>query len=137
MNREEKEILLDKLRAEYPIEELIQFDEYNISEKLKDHAFVLQQYEDFLLRERGDLARLEEIKEQLIGKAYDKFRFHDNRGLEKKEIEKYYIPREASIIKVNGLIAKQTLRVDFFTVCVKALEKMGWNMKMYLESLKI
>lgn len=131
---EEKEEQLEKLKKEWPIEEDISFNEFNITEKLQNNAFLFAKYQDQLNREKAVMDKLLELKEKIIGDVYNYYRFEDDRQLQKPEIEKYYLPRDKKIIRINAIIRKQQTNVDYFTLCCKALDKVGWNMKNFLEA---
>ena len=131
---EEKEEQIENLKKEWPIEEDISFNEFNIAEKLQNNAFLFTKYQDQLNREKAIMEKLLEIKEKIIGDVYNYYRFEDDRQLQKPEIEKYYLPRDKKILKINAIIRKQQVNVDYFTLCCKALDKVGWNMKNFLEA---
>lgn len=131
---EEKSQLLQKLKEEWNIEEEIQFNEFNIQEKLQKNVFVYSQYMEQYTKEKSALDKLIEMRDALIAKRYDYYRFEDDRQLQKPEIEKYYLPKDKQILKLNRIIRIQQYKVDFFNICCKALDKMGWNMKNFIEA---
>lgn len=137
MKPEERDKIIDELRAEYPVEDLVQFNEFDLQDKLQKNAFIYIQYQDLFYKERAHLEHLFSLKERLVGTLYDKFRFHDERKLDKKEIEKYYIPNDKKMIALEKLIDLQKVRVEFFEVISTAINKMGWDIKNYLEAGKI
>lgn len=134
---EEKDIILNDLKTEWPIEKDVSFNEFNIQEKLQNHAFILMKYQNQYDNEKFKLDKILELKEKLVGDRYHYYRFNYDESLQKAEIEKYYLPKDEKILKINRLIRLQEVRVNFFLICVKILDKMGWNMKNFLESHKL
>lgn len=126
--------IIEKLEVKYPISDEIGFNEYNIAEKLQNHAFLLIKYNRLLLKEKQNLEKLQEILNKVTGEKYHFYRFNFDEQLTKTEIEKYYLPKEPEIIKVQKLIQKQEIIVGFFETAVKALEAVGWNMKNFLDA---
>jgi len=134
MDRDE---VIKKLYEEHPIDKIVEFNELDISDKLTKNAQYLTIYTEHFNREKAVLEQLIAIKDKIIGERYDHYRFNFDKELKPSEIEKYYLPKDQKILKINQMIQQQQWRVDFFGLCVKAIEKMQWNMKTYLDSLKI
>jgi hypothetical protein len=132
-----KDTIIDELQRVHNVEELVSFNELNIAEKLQKNAFLYEQYYNFYLREKHILDQLNEMKDRLMGKLYDKFRFNDERNLDRREIEKFYIPADETYIKIQQLILKQQVKADFFEIVAKAIDKMSWNMRNFLETQRI
>jgi hypothetical protein len=133
MEDKEYEEVINKLKSEYPIETLIQFNEFNIREKLQQNAFLVLQYKEYYLKEKNELDRLGAYRDKIIGERYDFYRFNHNQELKPNEIKDYYLPKDEKIIKINRLYKKQEWRVSFFEACTDALSQMGWRMKGWLE----
>jgi hypothetical protein len=129
--------MIAMLKLEFPIFDDVSFNEFNIGDKLKTHAFVLMRYQDELSKERGALERLNELFETLIGKRYHHYKFERDEELQKAEIEKYYLPADPEIRKFKKILRKQQARVKYFEVCVDGLQKMGWNMKHFIDSNRV
>lgn len=136
MTKEEISALLEKLQQEWNILELLHFNELSIADQLQHHPYTLMQYQQQYVKEKTRLDELVELKERVVGKLYDKLRFHNDKALTTKEIEVYYVPNDADVRKVNSAINKQKVVVEFFEVCIKALDKMQWSMKLYIEDRK-
>lgn len=128
--------ILEELYDEYMIQELLQFNENNLSDKIKDNPFISEQFRLLYLKEAQILKRVEIIYETELGKKYDHYKYECEKNLTKTEIEKYYLPKEESIIKLSKLVSKQQLRTDFFESVWKALDKQGWMLKIYQQELK-
>ena len=122
---QEKKELIEKLKQEFDIVSDIDFNEFTIQEKLKQHAFLMVRYGECLERANYDLEKLKELKEKITGERYHYYRFNYDEGLTKIEIEKYYLVKDEKILKINNLIRLQKVKVDFFNICCKAVDKMG------------
>lgn len=136
MDREIEDIL-EKLKEEHPIDELVKFTDIDITEKLQENPFFIVKYRELFLREQSYLIELEEKLEKLIGKRYDWYRFESDRELTKTEIEKYYLPQDKKINIMKKILRKQKARVQFFDICVKGFEQMGWRMKCMIDAMRI
>jgi len=125
--------ILYELKKEHPINDMIQFNELDVEEKLQNNEMNTMHYWELYIKELATLERMEAIYEKLVGKRYEYFRFEDNRGWQKYEIEKYALPADKKISKMKKLMIKQKIRVRFFEGCYKRLDKMGWSMKTFID----
>lgn len=133
----DKDKIVNDLLLEYPIYDLVAFDELNISQKLQDNPYQLMRFQDTLLKEKMRYEELEILQEKLIGELYHKFRFENEEELSNKEIEKYYIPKDAKYLKMNEILRKQKIRIAFFELCVKGLDRQYWSMKEFINAKKL
>lgn len=129
--------VIKSLYDEHPIDQLVSFSELDIHTKLSEHSQLLTLYTEHLNKERAKLEHIGSLRDSVIGKRYDYYRFNYDKELKPSEIEKYYLPMDEHVRKANSLYTKQSWRVDFFNMCVKSIDKMGWNMKNFLEALKL
>ena len=132
-----REEIIEELLAEHPIESMIQFSEIDVREKLEKNEFLVVKYTELLNSEKETLERILAIKDKIIGIQYDHYRFNYQKQLKSAEIEKYYLPKDEKIIKINKILRKQKWRVEFFETATKALIRLGWNMKSYLQAIKM
>lgn len=132
----DEERVLDELEKEHNIIEISSFNDFDIKEKLEKNSFYLVRYTELLEKERMNLSKIQDIFEQVRGKRYEHYRFNYDERLDKKEIEMYFLPRDKMIIEVKKHLRLQELRVKFFELCVKAIEKQPWNIKSWLERNK-
>lgn len=131
-----EDVILSELQEKFPIENEVSFNEFNIDERLQMNGNLILKYKGLYNETKIKLDRMIEIKEKIVGERYDYYRFNYDRVLTKPEIEKYYLPKDEKIIKCNDLIRKQQIKVDFFEMCYKTLEKVGWNMKTFCELMR-
>lgn len=131
------ESIVNNLLKQYPIYELVEFNEFTIEDKLQKNASLLMQFKDLFMREKYQLDRIETLMEKIKGDLYDNYRFNSPKTLQKNEIENYYIPRDEKFLKIKKIYNEQKVKVDFFEACAKAIEKQSWNMKNFLEAQRI
>lgn len=136
MKTNEINTLLQELERDWKIVDIVSFNELNLSEKLNIWPYELVRFNDQLLREKAKLNEVEELKDRVYGKEYDQLRFHSDKSLTKQEIEQYYLPSNPDVIKVNRAVKKQEMVVDYFESCVKLLNGMVWNAKLFMEDRK-
>lgn len=132
----ERNKIYDQLEEEYPVEDVVSYNEYNVQDKLQEHAYILMEYNKLYNIENSKLENLYDKLEVLTGKQYDHYRFEYDRELTKVEIEKYYLPQDKKIRQLKRLIEKQKVRVEFFETALKGLRSMGWNMKTFCDNMK-
>ena len=132
----DKDKIVDDLLKEYPIYDLVAFDELNICQKLQDNPYQSMKFQDQLIKEKNRYEELEELQEKLVGELYHKYRFHTEEELTNKEIEKYYIPKDPKYLKMNEILRKQKIRIAFFELCVKGLDRQYWSMKGFIDANK-
>ena len=134
--------VIKELNKEHPIEEMVKFNDANISDKIKDNTWLEVKYHDLYLKEKNELDSLLALKDKIVGERYDyyiKGKLEDQKTLREmtpKEIEKYYLPSDDKVIRINRLVQKQQWRVDFFDMCRKAFNQQGWRMKNFLDADK-
>lgn len=136
---EEQELqqIFDELKAEHDIENLAQFSDLDIAEKLQKNEFMKIKYHDLWQAELRKYEILERKMEALKGMRYKHYKFDDEHEWQKKEIEEYCFPTDEKIIKMKKIMAKQMVKVKFFDMCWKAFNSMGWNMKTFTEREKL
>lgn len=133
--KDAKEVL-EKLIIEHPIEDMIQFTDINIQEKIKENTRNVVKYNDLYQKELATLDVLVDKMEALLGKRYDFYRFKHEKELTKIEIERYYLPNDVYIKKMKTIIRRQNTRVRFFKLCYQAFDKQSWNLKLFFETIK-
>lgn len=133
---EDAEEILAELVKEHPIEEMVQFTDINIQEKIKSNTLKVVKYNDLYQKELTTLDILADKLESLIGRRYDFYRFEFEKDLTKIEIERYYLPNDGYIKKMKQIIRRQNIKVRFFKMCYQAFDKQQWNMKLFWETIK-
>lgn len=133
--KDAKEVL-EKLVVEHPIEDMIQFTDINIQEKIKENTRNVVKYNDLYQKHLATLDVLVDKLEALMGQRYNFYRFEHEKDLTKIEIERYYLPNDVYIKKMKTIIRRQNIKVRFFKLCYQAFDKMGWSMKLFFETIK-
>ena len=136
VNRKEYEKIVTDLHEQYPITEQVKFCEFDLHDKLEKNGDIMLMYNDLLIKEEAHLEHIEDLMERLTGERYDYYRFESDKNLQKPEIEKYYLPKDPKIIKMKSIVAKQKIRVNFFKMCLNALNKQQWNMHTYSKNIQ-
>ena len=129
--------IFDELKAEHNIEELAQFSDLDIAEKIQKNEMMVIRYKELHQAEFRKYEILERKMDALRGLRYKHYRFNDDQEWQKKEIEDYCLPSDQKIIQMKKILAKQQVKVKFFDICWRALSSMGWNMKTFTEREKL
>jgi hypothetical protein len=145
MKKDDRDKIVGELLKEFPIHDLVSFNEFDIKEKLSKNSDIYINYYEHYLSEKQEMAHLEELKIRLIGQIYDELRFpapnsknpNVHKNLDRKEIVEYYIPRDERYIRLIEIIEKQKVRVEFFEIAAKAIDKMSWNIRNYIAADKL
>lgn len=133
---ESRDDIIKKLLEEHPIDKIVSFSELDVHEKLSENSSMLVKYMELLNVEREHLYRVTALRDKKTGERYDHYRWNTDKELKPAEIEKYYLPKDETVMKANMLVQRQQWRVDFFQMCVKAIDKLSWTMKNFLEALR-
>lgn len=130
--------ILKTLSSKYPeINELMEFNEFNVGEKLEQNAFLQEKFRLLYISEMSKLRRIEENFNKVAGERYDYYKYHDSRDLSKVEIERYYLPSDKELINLKKLIDVQQTITDFYLAVSDTFKSQGFNLKTFVENLKI
>ena len=135
MNDDEQKVL-EELKMEHNIEEMMKFNNLNVQENLQDNTFLQVKYEELCIMERSKLDELQDKVDALIGERYHYYKFNNDEVLTKPEIEKYYLPKDKRIMAAKKLLRLQKIRVDFFDTCAKAFNKRQWCMSTFSQNAR-
>jgi hypothetical protein len=119
----DRDKIIDYLSRKYPIYDLIKFDEFSLSQKLKENPYLVMKYQDLYLKEKQKLDILQEKYEEVCGTKYHFYRFENDEELTKTEIEKYYLPNDSDVKKHKKLLQIQRIKVEFFKLCATSLDR--------------
>lgn len=134
---ERKEEILENLQKEWSIEEFVQFNEFNIGEKLQQHPYILASHMQKLENERFQLQKLETLLEQVEGEAFETIIKESDIVLKSSDIQKFYLPRNEKVKKVKRAVMLQQYVVAYFEMTTKVLTSMHWSMKQFGDQQKI
>lgn len=132
-----KEEIFQKLQEDWNAEEFVAFNEFDIGEKLQNHAFTLIKWQQKLENERFQLDKIKDLLERVQGEAFERIQREQDIALRTTEIEKYYLPRDPKVKKVKDALLLQQYIVSYFDMSCKAINSMSWSMKNFLDNQKI
>lgn len=127
--------ILQELYETHNVEELLSFSEIDLKEKLAINSSKLYHYTELLQKAQNEYNTLLEFRSKLVGEKYHEYKTQSDVLLRQNEIEKYYLPKDPDIIKMNDIISRQKAQVDFFDNIKKSLEKQSWNMQTFFKSM--
>jgi hypothetical protein len=130
------EDIIEELRQSFHIEDEVQFNEFNLMEKLQMNGSLLLKYKNLYNEAKIRLDNMMNVRDRIVGSRYDFYKFESDKNLSKTEIEKYYLPKDEKILESDKLMKAQEIRVMFFEMCVKVLEKTSYNMKTFSDNLR-
>lgn len=133
----DKDKIISELESEYDISDLLDFNEFNIGEKLQWNSFLVEKFRMLYISEKNKLKKLETNFNKVAGEKYDFYKYKDGRDLGKVEIERYYLPSDPELVKMKRIIQLQEARVDFFEALAEAFKSQGFGMKNFLQNLQI
>lgn len=137
MKPKERQELLEQLKKEYPIDEQIKFNEFTIAEKMQENMKLSMQYTELLNHHQYILDKIMEKYDEVKCQRFSFYKLDYDSELTKTEIEQYYLPADEKLKKFNSVIEKQKLKVEFFKICVNAMEKIYWRMKTFIDNERI
>jgi len=124
-----------KLEEDYNVYDLLTFNEFNIQDRLERLSFHMKDFRLKYLQEQSKLSTVEDHLNKVVGDKYISLK-EGAVTLTKTEIERYYLPKDADIMKLKGLVRKQEMRVEYFLAVWTAMDKIQWNMKLYCDNSK-
>ena len=133
---QERDEVWKSLYENYPIDQQVRFNEFDVTQKLSMLPYLKVTYDDLFYREKARYDRMLETVEKIQGIRYDHYKFNFDRELTKYEIEKFYLPKDQTLLEAKKKLRKQQWRVDFFKMCSDALASQQWQIKSFLETMK-
>ena len=133
---QEFEDVIKKLEEDYKIKPLEQINEFNLQDKLASNAFEQLKFQDFYNKEKNTLDILLRVKDVIVGKMFDYYKFNYDKALKMSEIEKYYLPKDKRVIEIDNLIQKQGWKTEHLKARISALSTEHWHLKDYSYGIK-
>jgi hypothetical protein len=133
---QERDEIWKQLYHDHPIDQQVQFSDMDIGEKLRKQPYIKLTYDDLYYKEKARYDQMSEVVEKITGIRYDYYRFSYDKEISKYEIEKYYLPKDPTVIEAKKKLRKQQWRVEFFKMCSDSINNQGWRIKEFLESMK-
>ena len=128
---QEFEEVIRQVEIDYKIEPLEQINEFNLQDKLANNALEQLKFQDFYNKEKNTLDILLRVKDVILGKMFDFYKFNYDKALKTSEIEKYYLPKDKRVIEIDNLIQKQGWKTEHLKARIAALSTEHWHLKDY------
>jgi len=133
---QERDEMWRELYHNHPIDVEIKFSDMDIGEKLRNQPYIKLTYDDLYYKEKSRYEKIQEVVEKITGIRYDYYRFNFDKELTKAEIEKYYLPKDPTVLAAKKKLRMQQWRMEFYKMCADSIGNQGWRMREFLESLK-
>ena len=128
--------IIKEILSEHPeLFDQLNYNEFTIKDRLEKNPWMQEMWRLLYIKEKHKLHRIEILKDEYLGKLYEKLKYNDSRKLTKKEIEHYFIPKDEKSIKFAKLMMKQEIRVEVFESIYESFKAQGWLMKQYLKNM--
>jgi len=133
----EKNIGIEEYLLKYPIDMLLEFNNKNIKEKLKENSIKLYEFEKLYLENQIKFLKLQDLHHEIVSEQFDWYKFEYDRSLTTDEIKEFYIHKDPKVKQIKRLLDKQTIRKNFFKLCIKSFINQGRLMHDYVKVLEI
>lgn len=80
-SEKEYEEVIRQLEEDYKIEPLEQINEFNLQDKLSSNAFEQLKFQDFYNKEKTTLDILLRVKDVIVGKMFDYYKFNYDKAI--------------------------------------------------------
>jgi hypothetical protein len=134
---EEDEICLEVMRQHLDLWDHLQWDEFNLKERLEKNPYHYQQYRMLWLAQKHKLRKVEILMDEYIGNLYDTLKYAGDKTLSKVEIEKYYLPKEKKVIKFKRAYMRQSIRTEIYEHISISFKNQGFEMNSYVKALQL
>lgn len=132
----EDDIIIEIMNDHKDLYDQLNYNEYDIKEKLEKNAYLYQQYRILWLQEKHKLKRIEILKDEYIGNLYSSLKY-GNLKLNKTEIERYFIPKDEKALKFEKLYMRQKIRTETFEYISDSFKQQGFNMSTFVKNMMI
>jgi hypothetical protein len=93
--------IIKELLLTYDIKELLDYNEFNITEKIQNLPFYTEQFRLLSITEESKLRKIENRLDIMKGEKYHYYKTQYDVSLKKTEIEKYYLPKDKDVILLS------------------------------------
>jgi len=132
----EDEIIIEIMKDHPQLYDNLNYNEYNIKERLELNAFLYEQYRILGLQEKHKLKRIEILKDEYIGNLYTELKFGDIK-MTKTEIERYMIPKDEKAIRFQKLYMRQQIRTETFEYIADSFKQQNFAMANYIKNMQL
>lgn len=134
---DENEICREVMLQHPEIWDQLDWNEYNLKERLEKNPYRYQQYRMLWLAERNKLKKIEILMDEYIGNLYDRLKYEGDKKLTKTEIEKYYIPKDEKVKKFRKLHLTQQIRTEVYEHVANAFKQQGFELNAYVKAMEL
>lgn len=134
---EEDEVCLGVMKQHPEVWDDLQWDEFTLKEKLEKNPYQYQQYRMLWLAQKHKLRKVEILMDEYIGNLYDEIKYSGEKTLNKTEIERYYLPKDAKVIKFKRAYMRQSIRTEVYEHIAISFKNQGFEMSAYVKALQI
>jgi hypothetical protein len=128
-----REVMLEHPDLFYELD----WDEFNLKEKLEKNPYLYQQYRMLWLSQRHKLKKVEILMEEYIGKLYDELRYGGEKSLTKTEIERYYVPKDETVMKFRRAYMRQEIRTEIYEHIANSFKMQGMALSAYVKAMQL
>lgn len=114
----------------------LQWNEFDLKEKMEKNPFHYQQYRMLWLAEKHKARKIQMLMDEYIGVLYDSLKYGEKK-LGKVEIERYYITKDPKAIKFNKAYMRQLIRAEVYEQIAIAFKNQGFAMNAYVKALQL
>lgn len=134
---EEDDICLEVMKQHLELWDDLQWDEFNLKERLEKNPYQYQQYRMLWLAEKHKARKIEILMDEYIGQLYDSLKYGGDKKLSKVEIEKYYIVKDIKAIKFMKAHMRQKIRAEVYEHIAISFKNQGFEMNSYVKALQL
>lgn len=134
---EEDDICLEVMKQHLDLWDDLQWDEFDLKEKLEKNPYQYQQYRMLWLAEKHKARKIEILMDEYIGKLYDELKYGGEKKLSKTEIERYYIPKDTKAIKFMKAHMRQLIRAEVYESIATSFKNQAFEMNSYVKALQL
>ena len=126
---------IDKL-TEQAKDDLV-LNKMNVLEEAQANCVKYHRYISMLYTEKRYLSKLEEMKSELHGKLYHKYRFEYNHKLAKGPEIAIYINKEPKMLLVQKNINNVSLKIEYINGIIDTFKQRSFMIKNIIDILKL
>jgi len=134
---DEDEICKEVMLQHITLWEDLDWNEYNLKEKLEKNPYQYQQFRMIWLSEKHKLQKIELLMDEYIGKLYNELRYNGDKSLTKVEIEKYYLPVDEKVKKFRRLYMSQSIRTEVYEHICNTFKMQGMSLTAYVKAMQL
>lgn len=129
----EKSMGIEENFLKYPIDMLVEFNEDNIKEKIKENVKQIFKFKKLYYIAESKYIELLSLQQDIIGQQYDWYKFEFDRSLSMNEVKEFYITKDPKVKQVKRMLIKQQIQKNFFKLCIDSFIIQGERMHDFIK----